>query len=970
MATNKISVVYITDDNYAMPTCISAYSLISNQKQNTLSDIYFVVNNISAESKKRFMALSTDNAQIHIIEVQDESYAEMAKSCLAYKTIHVSYTAMFKFNLPQLLKNVDKVLYIDGDTLVQSDILELYNTSLDGHYIAAADDIIQKRRRVSPINTVGNYFNSGVMLLNLQKMREDGMTEKLIDYRLHGTNFFMDQDALNAVLGVKRIELPTIYNFATTLIDNYDVDEITEIIDLPKVSSIEEVIDRVSILHLTDRTKPWVYYMPWFTERFMKYYEKSPYASERLELLNPLKEQKLEMIMLRNRIDELNNRLQSKDVMYLQSYEQRIQGKRVILYGAGKKGQSIKTKLDGICDIVAWVDKGFEDIIISENEELKVVQNPDIIKEMEFDYILITIVDQRVLMEAKRYLLRELHVSQEKIVTLYERYAEDKLALEVAELYTKWRGHEHELAAQYIGQFRSAVCAPEVKHIGMMYKWMTIGGLQRVFSLLSFLFAEMGYQVTLILDSKDEIAYEVPDGVEVVTIPSESSVQSTQSYLQRAKRLREIIQDKKIDTIIHHGASSQILLYDLLLCKKSNIYFVSVKHETFSQYMVYRSNTMHLQQNVFKLADRLVTLSQDECNFWEVQGVKAVHINNPTGDYAVAEFERERGKHILWLGRLDRLQKQSLDIVPIMREVVKTVPDAVIKIYGNEIAPGVINELNAEIEKYHLEQNIEYCGFVTGNVGEIYQNAAVFLVTSAFESFPLTIYESKLNGTPLVTYQMPYLKMLKDGLGYIAVENDNTVQAADAIIKILQDNELRERLSKEAKESVLPFSNEKVKESWQQLFDTLHEEYVKEEKQYSAEEMKVLLETMMYHYRKGLSMDIQKNAVQNQNQGMAAVLDYYCQWTKLQPVIYPFGAVGKRVQQTLREQLHIREAFVVDNQLSKTNPEIKSVEDLKNIDCSKYLFFICCKLAKQHDEIIQSLRGIVPENNIVDLCPR
>ncbi len=968
--TNKINVVYITDDNYAMPSCISAYSLIENQKEDTLLDIYFVVNNISLQSKERFMELATENAKIFIIEVQDESYAEMAKSCLAYKSIHVSYTAMFKFNLPQLLEGVDKVLYIDGDTLVQTDILDLYNISLDEHYIAAADDVIQRRRRVSPISTVGNYFNSGVMLLNLKKMREDNMTEKLIEYRLHGTNFFMDQDALNAVLGVKRVELSTIYNFMTTLIDTYDVDEITEMVGISKANSIAEIIDKVSILHLTDRTKPWAYYMPWFTERFMKYYEKSPYASERLELLNPLKEQKLEMIMLRNRIDELSNRLQSKDSVFLQSYEQRVQGKKVVLYGAGKKGQSIKPKLDTICDLIAWVDKDYDDLVKDENEELKRVQNPEMMKVTDFDYVLVAIVDQRVLMEVKKFLIRELHIPQEKIVTLYERYAEDKLALEVAELYTKWRGREHELAAQYIGQFRSEVCAPEVKHIGMMYKWMTIGGLQRVVSLLTFLFCEMGYKVTLILDTKEDMAYEVPDGVEVVTIPAESSVQSTRSYLQRAKRLREIIQDKKIDTIIHHGASSHILLFDLLLCKKSNVYFVSLKHEMFSQYMVYRSNTMHLQQNVFKLVDRLVTLAPDECNFWEVQGAKAVHINNPTGDYAVAELKKGRGNYILWLGRLDRLQKQTMDVIPIMREVVKVLPDAVMKIYGNEVAPGIINELNAQIEKYNLQKNIEYCGFITGNVGEIYHDAAVFLVTSAYESFSLTIYESKLNGTPLVTYQMPYLEMLKNGLGYIAVENDNVIQAADAIVKILQDNELRERMSKDAKESILQFSNEKVKEGWKQLFDSLHGGYVKEDKKYSAEEMKVLLETMMYHYRKGLSMNVQKNVAQNQNQGMAAVLDYYCQWTKLQPVIYPFGTVGKRVQQTLREQLHIKEAFIVDNQLAKTNPEIKSVEDLKSIDCSKYLFFICCKLVKQHDEIIQSLRGIVPENNIVDLCPR
>ncbi len=43
------------------------------------------------------------------------------------------------------------------------------------------------------------YFNSGVMLLNLAAMRRDEITKKLFDYREHGINFFMDQDALNVV---------------------------------------------------------------------------------------------------------------------------------------------------------------------------------------------------------------------------------------------------------------------------------------------------------------------------------------------------------------------------------------------------------------------------------------------------------------------------------------------------------------------------------------------------------------------------------------------------------------------------------------------------------------------------------------------------------------------------------------------------------------------------------------------------
>lgn len=420
MALNRISVVYITDEKYAMPTCVSAYSLICNQEKETQIDIYFVINSISELSKAKFMELSEENVKIHIIEVQDDSYVELAKSCLTYKNIHVSYTAMFKFNLPKILEDEDKVIYIDGDTLIQKSLLALYNIPMEGYYIAAVDDILQKTYNFSPVNVESSYFNSGVMLLNLKRMREDNITEKLLDYRVRGTNFFMDQDAFNVVLGAKKISLPYIYNFMITLIDTFDVFEIVEMTKISKADSIEDIIDQMSILHLTNRAKPWVYYIPWFSESFKKYHDRSPYADEKLILLNPLKEYKNEIIMLKNRIDELNNSLQPKDELYLQPYEEKVFGKNIILYGAGQKGRNIRSKLEKICTIHAWVDKNYEQIA---NGEIKVsanVQSPDIIKTAGFDYVLIAIVNQDLLTDAKRYLCLELGVPREKIVTLYE----------------------------------------------------------------------------------------------------------------------------------------------------------------------------------------------------------------------------------------------------------------------------------------------------------------------------------------------------------------------------------------------------------------------------------------------------------------------------------------------------------------------------------------------------------------------
>lgn len=419
MAQNRISVVYITDEKYAMPTCISAYSLICNQGKDTHIVLYFVCDTISDLSQAKFNALSAKNVEIRIIEVKNSSYIELAKRCLANKNIHVSYAAMYKFNLPQILENENKVLYIDGDTLIQKSLLDLYNTSLEGYYVASVDDILQRVLKPSPVRVENTYFNSGVMLMNLKKMREDSMTEKLIDYRTNGVNFFMDQDSLNVVLGIKRLALPFTYNFMITLVNYFDAWEVAEMTDMGDVSNVEDIIEQVAILHLTDQMKPWIYYVPWFSEIFRKYYNDSPYEEEKLTLLNPIRRYKDEVVMLQNKIEALHSQLQGESFFY--PYEQVICDKKIILYGAGKKGKEIQCRIVKLCTICAWVDRDYEQIANGLDEAVKEVQSPEIIKTMDFDYVLVSIVNQQALMNVKKYLMEDLCIPSKKIVTVYER---------------------------------------------------------------------------------------------------------------------------------------------------------------------------------------------------------------------------------------------------------------------------------------------------------------------------------------------------------------------------------------------------------------------------------------------------------------------------------------------------------------------------------------------------------------------
>lgn len=548
----------------------------------------------------------------------------------------------------------------------------------------------------------------------------------------------------------------------------------------------------------------------------------------------------------------------------------------------------------------------------------------------------------------------------------------------VDRLFKEYLGKQY-LAVKECGHISFPRKKKSIKKIAMQYHTLSIGGVERVISLLTPIFLEMGYEVIFITEkSFVGSEYSLPEGVEIIVIPQQSEIMKSKDYLKRAQMLQEIIENKEIDAVCYHEASSSVLFYDFLVYKKNSVNFIVVKHEYISQCMAGLSDTLYSQKSVFPLVDKVIVLSNAEKLFWEKMGASTEYIYNPVGKYALNKERNAKKKNekiILWIGRLESLQKQYQDIVPIMKKVIRKVPDAVLKVYGSESDKGAIEKLNNMILSENMKGKVEYCGYITENVDDVYANASVHLVTSVYESFPMVIYESRINGIPLVLYQMPYLEMLKDNKGYIAVDNDDIEGAADAIVRILTDDSLRRQMSMEALESVKVFDSEKLKYRWKTVFDSFLVS-TRENCNVECEEentMKIIFDTMLYHYHKGCIF-YQNRLIEGKENHLrdkvTSLLSLALKNKKLPIAIYPYGKLGKQVKQILNDVLNIQEAFVVDNNVAQDDIEVKRVEQLKDIDCSEYWFLICSNNGQCYDEIRQCLYEVVPFENGIDLFPR
>lgn len=290
MENNVVNVAFILDDGFVIPTATAITSLIENKSSDTIYNIYLITNNLSKKNICLFEQFSNcKNITINIKNV-DNAYNEFKINKENFK---VTTTAIFKFNIPLILSELDKVLYIDGDTIIQKDLLGFYNIELNSYYAGVIKDLrpmyFYKPSIFERLNIQHkSYFNSGVMLLNLKKMRIDKITEKLFNYRKNGINYFMDQDSFNVVFNENVKYIEPFYNFILTNLDTFSFDEFLRLSKIKKdnIKSYNDFIKTCFIIHYASPQKPWIYKKTLKNELWYAYYKKSPIGNQKLKRIN------------------------------------------------------------------------------------------------------------------------------------------------------------------------------------------------------------------------------------------------------------------------------------------------------------------------------------------------------------------------------------------------------------------------------------------------------------------------------------------------------------------------------------------------------------------------------------------------------------------------------------------------------------------------------------------------------------
>lgn len=265
-----ISILCATDNNFAPYCGIMLTSLFENNLDSRF-EVYVLANGDILESHKRkFNDLGQKYGSRITWMTVDESKVEAFPTHIRRITRPTYYRLFAAELLPQ---DLDRVIYLDCDLLVVGDIKPLWEIDLTGNALACVTDSLEKGIERLGYPKSEGYFNAGVLVLNLQYWRENGVGAKLTSHAMnHRADLkMMDQDILNGVLHAQKVLLPPRFNFQTFF---FATDRRLNYSDAFRISLSQES-DSVVIVHYVGNEKPWnfrLYGGPFFSlwEKFRR----------------------------------------------------------------------------------------------------------------------------------------------------------------------------------------------------------------------------------------------------------------------------------------------------------------------------------------------------------------------------------------------------------------------------------------------------------------------------------------------------------------------------------------------------------------------------------------------------------------------------------------------------------------------------------------------------------------------------
>ena len=256
---------FASDDNYAKPMGVAIASILSNKHPGDNIHIYVLENNISDENRENIFRLqSIAPFTIEYVQIDERQF----ESFPLRGSKHFSFVTWYRLVLPSVLKDVEKLLYLDCDIVVNTSLYPLYTTDMKDEYICGVIDFLVKENCTRL--QLERYVNAGVLMVNLEKMRQDGTQAKFFSYVKNNSKKILwnDQDVLNVVCndGLKYVD--SHWNVQVSGFDGYGIDE------------FQTIGSHAYVMHFISEKKPWEGKYSKWDKYYYKYVRLTPWRKD------------------------------------------------------------------------------------------------------------------------------------------------------------------------------------------------------------------------------------------------------------------------------------------------------------------------------------------------------------------------------------------------------------------------------------------------------------------------------------------------------------------------------------------------------------------------------------------------------------------------------------------------------------------------------------------------------------------
>lgn len=266
MKNNKVVPVFFASDrNYVPYLTVAIKSLVDKSSDKNEYRIYILTNDVKDCDITEIRSYEKENVKVEIVDVNEK--IESIKNKVALRDYY-SVSIYFRLFIPSMFPQYDKAIYLDSDVVLNRDIADMYNVDIGFNYVGAVldetvftnKDFIYYVREALDV-TEKQYFNSGVLIMNLKKFRENKIEDDFYSWvNNYSTKFGSvapDQDYLNCICKNKVKYLPLGWD------------------KMPLGCNLED--KDLFLIHYNMFYKPWKYENTMYEDYFWKYAKQTSY---------------------------------------------------------------------------------------------------------------------------------------------------------------------------------------------------------------------------------------------------------------------------------------------------------------------------------------------------------------------------------------------------------------------------------------------------------------------------------------------------------------------------------------------------------------------------------------------------------------------------------------------------------------------------------------------------------------------